>query len=386
MTAWLHRIGTAVPRHAFTQDFALARMKEWMAGDPRARYLSRLYCHSGIEKRHTVLAASDKETIPLFYARDDHGQLAEPDTKRRNDLFIREATPLAIESARNVLDEAAGLGKHDITHVITVSCTGFFNPGVDFRLIRDLDLSPSVQRYHLGFMGCYAAIPALKMAAQFCEADPRAVVLIQLTELCSLHLQLGGGMDTLLANTLFADGAAAAIVSGRRPMSDAAAIRLDPFFSTLIPKGESDMAWDIGNTGFQIALSSYIPDIIGGDIRTILEPALFAAGSHADDIDLWAVHPGGKAILDRVQQEMLLEAGQIEDAREVLRAFGNMSSVTIMFVLARMLAAGRKESARILAMAFGPGLTVEAGLMTYVPAAALPKPLPADVDGRDSHA
>ncbi len=165
------------------------------------------------------------------------------------------------------LNGAEGFSVADVTHIIFASCTGFTNPGPDYHIIRELGLNPGVERYTLGFMGCYAAFPALRMAGQFCEANPRAVVLVVCLELCSLHLQINDQPDSILANSLFADGAAAVVVSSRKPPPEIPAYRLQSFASALVTDGEADMAWDIGNEGFNIVLSSYVPEILGARVR-----------------------------------------------------------------------------------------------------------------------
>jgi predicted naringenin-chalcone synthase len=208
------------------------------------------------------------------------------------------------------------------------------------------------------------------MAAQFCAADPSAVVLVMCIELCSLHIQLTGSEDNLLANSLFADGASAAVVSARPPSPGFPACRIGAFRSALVPAGEQDMTWRIGDQGFDIALSSYVPKIIGGNIREVVEPALAVAGLALPDIDVWGVHPGGKSIVDQVQRNLGLSPEQVSASREVLRRCGNMSSATILFVLEEILRrqAGGTES-RVCAVAFGPGLTVEMATLSAIPSA-----------------
>jgi predicted naringenin-chalcone synthase len=272
---------------------------------------------------------------------------------------------MSVEVARRALAQCPGATPAEITHVITATCTGFSNPGPDYYIVREVNLRPSTQRYALGFMGCYAALPALRMAWQFCQADPAAVVLVVSVELCSLHLHFEDGLDSLLANAIFADGAAAAIVSAREPPGGRNSFRLDSFASALIPGAEKDMAWRIGDKGFEMTLSTYVPDIIGASIRSLIEPALAASGLGVADIGRWAIHPGGKAILDKVQSELCLTAEHIQASRDVLHRYGNMSSATSLFVLKEMLAGNSREARdrRVCAIAFGPGLTVETAIL-----------------------
>jgi predicted naringenin-chalcone synthase len=360
MTAWIHRIDTLLPDFSFAQEEAMVKMQEWARDDRERRMVRAVYRHSGIERRHSVLRNYDGEGEGAFFRRDADGTLQGPGTAARNDIFSTESRAMSVALARKVIGNCPGVTPADVTHVVTVSCTGFYNPGPDYHIVRELGMSDATQRYHLGFMGCYAAFPALRMAAQFCAADPSAVVLVMCLELCSLHLQLNGSEDNLLANSLFADGAGAAVVSAREPGPGTPAYRLDGFRSALVPAGEQDMTWRIGDQGFDIALSSYVPKLIGSNILELVGPALAAGGLSLSDIDTWAVHPGGKSIVDQVQRTLGLSADQVCVSREVLRRCGNMSSATILFVLEEILKRpSGKGRERVCAVAFGPGLTVE---------------------------
>jgi predicted naringenin-chalcone synthase len=216
-------------------------------------------------------------------------------------------------------------------------------------------------------MGCYAALPALRMARQFCLAQPEAVVLIVCLELCSLHMQMQTTNDSILGNALFSDGAAAALVSAQKPAADQLALALDGFMSAMVPEGRNEMAWEIGNRGFNLELSSYVPNVISAHLGLIVDDLLLPRGLAPEEIDLWAIHPGGRAILDKFESSMALRPSQIEASRAILRDFGNMSSATILFVLQRMLEQSATSATSIAAMAFGPGLTVECGLLRVVP-------------------
>ena len=369
MTTWIHRIDTLLPDFSFAQEEAMAKMQEWARDDREKRLVRAVYRNSGIERRHSVLRIYDGEREGAFLRRDADGILRGPGTAARNDIFAAESRAMSVELARKILSNCPGIGPGDVTHVVTVSCTGFYNPGPDYYIVRELGMPDATQRYHLGFMGCYAAFPALRMAAQFCEADPSAVVLVMCLELCTLHLQLTGSEDNLLANSLFADGLGAAIVTARPPPRGVAAFRIGEFRTALVPAGEQDMTWRIGDQGFDITLSSYVPKIVGGNIRGVVEPALAGAGLALPDIDDWAVHPGGKSIIDQVQRSLGLVPGQVIASRDVLRRCGNMSSATILFVLEEILrrrAGGPEEM--VCAIAFGPGLTVEMATLSAIPA------------------
>ena len=236
-------------------------------------------------------------------------------------------------------------------------------------IVRELGLAGNVQRFHVGFMGCQAAFPALKMATAFCRADPSAVVLVVCVELCSLHLQFTDNPDAILAGALFADGGGQAIVSRREPAAGQAVLEMHDFESALVPDTESEMAWLIGNRGFDIVLSNSVPDIIDANIEHVLAPLLESRGFNTADIDTWAVHPGGKAILDKMERSLGLKPEQIQPSREILRRYGNMSSATILFVLREILRVpSPRPRENVCAIAFGPGLTVEMGLMEKRPA------------------
>jgi len=365
MPAWIHRIATSVPDFSFSQEEASAKMQEWARSDRERRLIRAIYRSSGIERRHAVVDNFDRNSQDAFFRPGPDGTLLEPGTSARNAIFASRARPIVVDLARKVLSGCHGIGPEKVTHVVTVSCTGFYNPGPDYEIVRDLGMHPGVQRYHLGFMGCYAAFPALRMAAQFCEADPDAVVLILCLEFCSLHVHLDGAEDSILANSLFADGAAAAVVTGRKPEREREGYRIDRFRSTLIPAGEGDMAWRIGDRGFDISLSSYVPKIIGGNLREFVEPSISGSGLSLSAVDLWAVHPGGKSILDQVQRSLDLRPEQVRASREVLRRYGNMSSASILFVLDEILRQPTLSGEeKVCAIAFGPGLTVEMALLS----------------------
>lgn len=364
MPVWIQQIETMTPGTCYSQEYASAKMQEWTDDERRKRMIRVLYQKSGIAQRYSVIASFDQGLPGDFFPPGKDGRRRELSTAERNAIYTRESQRLSVELARRVIANCPAIAAQDITHVVTVSCTGFCNPGPDYHIVNELGLSPATERYNLGFMGCYAAFPGLRMAKQFCEANTAAVVLVMCLEMCSLHLQLGGEEDTMLANSLFADGAAAVIVSARNPLDDQACYRLDAFHSSLIPSGKGDMAWTIGDRGFDIALSSYVPKIIGANIHSAVLPLLASRNVSLAEIDTWAVHPGGKAIVDKVVESLELDERQVAAARKVLREFGNMSSATILFVLQEILKrpdAPRQED--VCAMAFGPGLTVEMGLL-----------------------
>lgn len=345
-----------------------AHLKRWLPDPLSVRAARQLFRRSGIERRHSVVADFVDENSRELFQRDAEGRPVEPSTGDRNRCFIRHSSVIAVEVARRALANADEFVPADVTHVITVSCTGFYNPGPDLQIVTGLGLRDSVERYHLGFMGCYAAFPALRMAAQLCQARPDAVVLVVCLELCTLHMHQTADADSLLANALFADGAAAAVVSARPASGRAPVLHLDRFLSAIAPEGGKDMAWDIGDEGFNIVLSSYVPDILAAKVGPIVADLLGRSGIGVPDIDLWAIHPGGRAIVDKIEEALALRPEQVRASRETLRDYGNMSSATVLFVLKNLLTSAPAASRRVCAMAFGPGLTVETGILTLLPA------------------
>lgn len=368
MNVYLHQIATHVPPNSAPQDELAVRFGTWAQDPALARVIGHIFKKTGIRRRHSVLRDfTEPEHAELFRA-DGPEQLTEAGTQARNRVYGRHAAPICVKIARELLDESPQFTARDITHVISVSCTGFVNPGPDWAIVNELGLRPTVERYNLGFMGCYAALPALRMARQFCIARPDAVVLIVCLELCSLHMQLRTTNDSILGNALFSDGAAGALVSARKPVEGQATLALDGFMSAMAPEGGGEMAWEIGDRGFNLVLSSYVPDVISANLTRIVGDLLAPRELGTNEIDLWAIHPGGKSILDKAEKSLALQPEQIEASRTVLQEFGNMSSATILFVLKRMLEDPAASSKTIAAMAFGPGLTVECGLLRVMPA------------------
>ena len=362
MPAFIHHIATETPDFIYSNEFTRDRMKSWVS-EPRAkRLIEMIYERTGIETRYSACGDFLKEDGGLFHTLPD-GSMNSPTTGQRNALYAKAARELAVKLARKTLAECPQFAKGDITHVVFASCTGFANPGPDYHLIRELGLNENVERYTVGFMGCYAAFPALRMAAQFCEANPQAVVLVMCLELCSLHLQVSDKPESIVANALFADGAAAAIVSAREPARDRPFYRVHGFQSALVPSSEAHMAWDIGDHGFNMVLSAYVPELIGSNIREMISGILDKRGLSLADIDEWAVHPGGRAILEQIEEQLALPANALDMARSVLRDYGNMSSPTVMFVLKGFLEEAETERAMTCAIAFGPGLTVETAVL-----------------------
>ncbi len=337
-----------------------------LQGDTKYKrnFLKRVYRGTAIEKRHTVVGDYKKEPADYTFYPPTEDLKPEPSTAQRNELYINESKRLSLKATAKLLDQLKNIDKKSITHLITVSCTGFAAPGVDFHISKELELNSSINRFHIGFMGCYAAFPALKLARSICRAEPDARVLIVNVELCSLHFQQIFEPDIIVANAIFADGVSAALVSANESDSSGNKITLNNFHSEIIDDSEDDMAWKIGETGFDMKLSAYVPRLIEGNLRGVMDTLFNKSSIEMSDIDLWAVHPGGRAILDKIHESLELKGESLKVSYDVLKEYGNMSSVTIMFVLKKILE--NDKFGKIFSVGFGPGLTVESGIMEKV--------------------
>lgn len=376
MSAFLRMPETAVPGTRVRQETIRDLFADQPEMDRRAaRIVRAAFDGAAIETRYTVIDQFDAQSPAEgpFFDRAS-GWLLHPGTAVRNEIHGREGTPLAIEAARRALASAPDLEPAAVTHLITVSCTGFHAPGIDLAIQKALGLCRDTQRYHLGFMGCGAAIPALRAAAQFCDANPQAVVLVVSVEICTVHLRASRETDAILSASLFADGAAAVLVTARPPEASVRAAELDGFSTAVAEDSEDRMGWTIGDHGFEMRLSTAVPRVIEAHaadaVRALCadDPELRLACDEdalASLVGHWAVHPGGREILDRIGEVLGLSPQQLEHSRDVLREYGNMSSATVLFVLRRILQQpDLRTGERILGMAFGPGLTMEGMALT----------------------
>ena len=345
MTAYLHAIGTAVPAHdvhAAFIDWARAQV-----APAQAKLFDRMAARAAIRHRWSVLPVTPDGGSPVaaggFYDADPL-----PGTGARMQVYAKAAPSLALAAIEALGEQVALDG---ITHLVVASCTGFVAPGVDQILAARLGLDASVERLLVGFMGCYAAVAALRSARHIVRSDPAARVLVVTVELSTLHLQPASAIEPLLAMLQFGDGAAAALVTG-----EAGGFALDRPFAAALPDSGDLIRWDITDRGFAMHLSGEVPARIAA---ALADRALADAmtGGPASEIDGWAVHAGGRSILDAVENALGLDAQALAASRAVLADNGNMSSATLMFVLARLLAGPPVR--RGVALAFGPGLAAE---------------------------
>ncbi len=349
--AYLNRIATAVPAHDIHQAFAT--YAEGLIPElKRRRLFRRMAERSQISQRWSCLQATDGSNLAIdtsgFYRPG-----AFPSTGERMRLFEAMAPDLAMDAVRSL---ALGAQASAITHLIVTCCTGFAAPGLDLQIAARLGLDPSVERTMVGFMGCYAAINALKLARHIIRSESRAQVLVVALELCTLHLRETEDIEQALTFLVFGDGCAAALVT-----AEPVGLSLDRFYAQVARENDDQITWNIRDQGFDMFLSGQVPASVGRALRT--GQAQILDGALPDSIDLWAVHPGGRTVLDAVEIAFALPPKALAASREVLSRFGNMSSATVLFVL-KSLMDGATEGQHGCAMAFGPGLTAETMLFS----------------------
>lgn len=366
MSLILSGIGTVLPEHRITQADAAAKAEE-LCGMPEAqrRLIPALYRRAGVSTRHSVLLTSSTSAVPSkqdFYlpsqGPDDRG----PTTSERMARYEMHAGPLAVKAAEGAL-HASETESSKITHLVTISCSGFSAPGFDVDLVRNLPLPERIARTNVGYMGCHGALNGLRVARAFADSEPDARVLICAVELCTLHHQYGWNPEQIVANALFADGAAAIVArrsSGEQ--TDGASLKLIANGSLIVPGTEEIMSWKIRDHGFEMTLSTSLPELIRSKLRPWLEAWLLKNGLPLAGVGSWAIHPGGPRVLQACGDTLDLTAEQIEPSRQVLEDFGNMSSPTLLFILQRLQLSGARRPYVLLG--FGPGLTIEAAIVS----------------------
>lgn len=361
----LEAIGTANPPFRLTQSEAAAFMAQ-VSGLSAAtqKRLTSIYGRSGIDYRYTCVADYGQSPENFEFYPTDWSLQPAPSTADRNRLYRNWANQLAEQAAQAALDRSQRSAA-EITHLVCVSCTGFGAPGVDVHLIQTLGLPATTDRTLIGFMGCHGAFNGLKVAHALCQSDPQAKVLLVCVELCSLHLQIEDSLESVVINALFGDGAGAAVLTSRSEPAEAAGHLVYRAGGSWLLEDSLDlMSWTIGDTGFLMELAAAVPQRLASHLPAYLAKFLGRQGLGLGDLDFWAVHPGGRQILDQVQALFQLTEAQIRDSYGILRQYGNMSSATILFILQGLLDRHRSGQPfdHGLAMAFGPGLTIEACL------------------------
>ncbi|MEX0728301.1 MAG: type III polyketide synthase [Planctomycetaceae bacterium] len=359
-------LGTAVPAARVAQSMAYELTHHLCCdSDEQRRVMELIYQGAGVQARGTVAIGEDEsvgdDSIRFYPPRSDAGDRG-PTTRARMEKYEDHALDLALESCRDALAQS-GQDAAAITHLVTVSCSGFHAPGFDIGLIDELELSRDTSRTHVGFMGCHGSFNALRVAKAYVDADPDAVVLICSVELCSLHHHYGWSTEKVIANALFADGSGAAIcrraADGRLPST--AQYQLIRSGSHVVPGTAGAMSWRIGDHGFEMTLSQKVPALIEEYLPGWMSSFLAKEGLTAADVRGWAIHPGGPRILDACVNALSLRNNDVAAAREILAEYGNMSSATVLFLLNRLKQ--RPLEGPVVALGFGPGLTIEAMLL-----------------------
>lgn len=360
--SYIAAIATNVPEYEHTQQEFSDFYSNSTEDKDIQRKIKIIAGKTGIEKRYSVLQDYNKSPEAFEFYPRKADLLPEPALNRRMEIFKAEAIKLSIKTVAQI--PRFNSIKNTITHLITVTCTGLFAPGLDIQLIHELQLAPNINRSSINFMGCNAAILALKQADAVCKADGNAKVLIVCTELCSLHFQKDYSDDYIISNQLFGDGCAAVVVTAD-PVEYASEvlIKMNEFHSLLLHKGYNDMAWQLSETGFKMQLTTYVSDLINGNIKQMLEDIHVKAAT----IDFWAVHPGGIKIIDGFCKALDLDKDALAASYDTLKNYGNMSSPTILFVLKQLLEHNghTTKGKSIFTAAFGPGLSIETLKLVY---------------------
>ena len=358
MPAYITSIGTAVPTYKATQqeymDFMLGHLT---LSKRKSRELQILYRASGIHYRHSVMAEYQFE---YDFFPDASSVKPFPSVSERLEIYNKESIKLCVEAAKKCLEQT-DTRYAEITHLIVVSCTGMRAPGNDSALIEQLGLNSHVERTSINFMGCYGSFNALKVANHIVGNQPGAKVLIVSVELCTLHLQNLSDTDNLLVNSLFSDGAAAVLLESK---PTGAGYKIANFHCDLALGGKEEMEWDISESGFLMTLSMNIPEIIRKEIKSLTDKLMEKISLNISEVDFFAIHPGGRRILEVIQQELGFPEDKNQFSMNILRNYGNMSSSTVLFVLNDILQQIKSadHNKNVLSFAFGPGLTMESAL------------------------
>lgn len=357
MNAAIFAIGTSIPSYALTQMEIAERLTEIMQlNDEEAWLLKKIYSNSAVSKRYSVLPnILDLHDSP-FLSKNFVG------LSERNAHYKREAPQLAEKAARQAISNWKG-NLADITHVISVSCTGIITPGIEFLLAQHLALDPHVSLLGINFMGCFGAIKAIKVASKIAKENPKNCILLVCTELCSLHYKQRTDIEMMVIQSLFADGAAALIMGTEPKGGEQVLFEITDEKSSFIKDSINEMSWDASTEGFDMTLSARVPKLICEHIEPFIKS--FLGHLYKADDYLWAIHPGGKAIVEAVEESLQLDRSLTTSSWNVLKAYGNLSSATFLYVLDDICKTypGPKKT---IGIGFGPGLCIESLLLNKV--------------------
>ena len=359
-------IGTAVPQHRTEQKEILEFMHAaYDNNEVASRKLNVLFHNSGIHTRYSAIPDFDKSRHQHIFF---NGTPSKANVENRLSVFKERAIPLAMDavhtSFKNINTTVTEFG---ITHLITVTCTGIHAPGLDAELIYQLDLPKDIFHTSVNFLGCNAAFHALKIADMISKTDEHAKILIVCVELCTLHFQAKDNNANLLSNTIFGDGAAAVIITADKHPGyhHQNTLSINGFYSLLLNKGKELMGWNITPVNFEMILDARIPEVLGEEVNSIFNNAVARFNVPPQSITNWAIHPGGKKILDVIKRKLKLSDEDVLCSYKILDEYGNMSSPTILFVLNELMQEKNKQGETVFSIGFGPGLSIETALFTY---------------------
>lgn len=357
-------IATANPPFGHKQDTLFDFADAVYSRDAiESRKLKFVYHQSGIDTRYSVLADFGLPPSARTFFSVSKDLEPFPSLEQRMKCYSETSVPLSVDTINACI--RGKVVAAEITHLVTVSCTGMSAPGLDLQIMEAMNLSPNLQRTSVNFMGCYAAIHGLKLAHAFCNVKENVNVLVVCTELCTLHFQKEITHNNIMSSLLFSDGCAAMLIQNN---SQHKGFTLEHFFSEVSFKGKKDMSWEMSGKGFLMTLSGYVPELIKEDFDGLVTKALQSAGKTKADVTHWCIHPGGKKILQVIEESTQLEKDDLRHSYDILKKFGNMSSASIVFVLQKIqdeLLAANSTSAQVFGAAFGPGLTMETFLASY---------------------
>ena len=374
-TATVLGLSCSSPEFTIRQDEAATLAQELRVSERWLHALPALYRKSRVNQRGSVLIERDYGP-PMdrqsFYQVASAEFPRGPSTDQRMQMYTEKAGALLIQACRAAIANSH-LSASTITHIVTVSCTGFTAPGLDLQVIDELKLQSDCARTHVGFMGCHGAINGIRIAKAIVESNPDAVVLLGAVELCSLHQQYSDDAQQLVANSLFADGAAAMVIganstedsTGESIEDSALPWTIASTMSQILPSTSDLMSWQINNFGFRMSLDPKVPDKIQASLAPVISKWLGDENLDPSEIDAWAIHPGGPRIVEASGAALGLDKSQLEHSFSILRDYGNMSSPTVLFILDRLSKADPSAQNAVL-LAFGPGLCMEACLLTRV--------------------
>ena len=355
-------IATAVPEYKSSQETILDFMDDAYQDVDATRKLKVLFYNSGINNRHSAIPdfsnSGERILFPVTHEL--------PVVSERMEVYKQKALPLAVKAARKAFENIeTSIRDFGITHLITVTCTGIYAPGIDAELLQELDLPPDIFRTSLNFIGCNAAFPAMRIADSIVKSHNDARVLVVCVELCTIHFQPKSNSDNLLSNTIFGDGAAAIILisDDLATEKNLKGFSLTGFCPLLLNRGKELMGWNITPLNFEMILDAGIPEFLGEELEQLMSLIAEKLLLKPDTINHWAVHPGGKKILDTIQRRLNMENDELKSSYDVLRNYGNMSSPTILFVLNEIFNLNPTNGDNVLAMGFGPGISIETASM-----------------------